>query len=223
MDGEVNTIRLLGAAQLLVFAASMVSERLLASVVGSGTISTILANITRNVTRLRISNLFALVNSLAIVTLGVLFYITFYREYRIAALLGLGFFLAEAIVLALSKIGTYALIPPSRGFVEAGAPAGSHLQTLGDFLYYGVDRTGYDIHMLFFCAGGIIWYTLLYLSRSIPEALSIWGLAAISLLTVPVLVGLYTRGSTPLMILGLPYAPYEVVLGLWLIIKGSGG
>ena len=36
MDGEVNTIRLLGTAQLLVFAASVVSERLISSVVGSG-------------------------------------------------------------------------------------------------------------------------------------------------------------------------------------------
>lgn len=55
----MNTIRLLGAAQLLVFAASMVSERLLASVVGYGTMSAILVNISRNVNRLRISNMYA--------------------------------------------------------------------------------------------------------------------------------------------------------------------
>ena len=59
MAAGMNTIRLLGAAQLLVFAASMVSERLLALVVASGTISAILVNISRNATRLRISNLFA--------------------------------------------------------------------------------------------------------------------------------------------------------------------
>jgi hypothetical protein len=35
----MNTIRLLGAAQLIVFVASMLSERLLASAVGSGGIS----------------------------------------------------------------------------------------------------------------------------------------------------------------------------------------
>lgn len=218
----MNTIRLLGAAQLFVFAASMISERLLASAVESGTISEILVNISNNLTRIRISNLVALINSLAIIALAVLFYVTFNKEYKIVALLALGFFLAEAITLALSKIGTYALIPLSREFVEAGASDDSYLQTLGDFLYYGVDRKGYDIHMLFFCVGGILWYYLLFASRAIPLALSIWGVAAICLLTVPVLVVLYARDTTPLMILGLPYAPYEFVLGIWLIVKGFG-
>jgi multidrug transporter EmrE-like cation transporter len=132
---------------LAVFVASMLSERLLASVVGSGSISDILVSISENLTRMRISNLVALVNSLGIVVLAVLFYIVFNEQYKIIALVALGCFLAEAITLAVSKIGAYALIPLSQEFVEAGAPEPSYLQTLGDFLYYGVDRRGYDIHM----------------------------------------------------------------------------
>lgn len=220
MNIEMNTIRLLGAAQLTVFVASMLSERLLASAVGSGSISDKLTNISNNLTRLRISNLVALFNCCAIVVLGVLFYIVFNEQYKIIALLALGCFLAEAITLAVSKIGTYALIPLSQEFVAAGNPEPSYLQTLGDFLYQGVDRRGYDIHMLFFCLGGILWYFLFYTSRSIPQALAIWGLVAICLLTLPVLSTLYNRDFTQLMILGLPYAPYEVVLGVWLILKG---
>jgi hypothetical protein len=222
MNIEVNTFRLLGAAQLIVFVCSMLSERLLSSAVGSGNISDILVNVSKNLTRMRISNLVALINSLAIVVLAVLFYIVFNEQYRIIALVALGCFLAEAITLAVSKIGAYALIPLSQKFVEAGAPESSYFQTLGDFLYYGVDRQGYDIHMLFFCLGGILWYYLLYISRCIPRVLSVWGLVAICLLTIPVLWVLYDRNSdfTPVMILGLPYAPYELVLGVWLIVKG---
>jgi len=160
MNVDMNTVRLLGAAQLVVFAASILSERLLASVVGSGSISAILVNISKNVTLMRISNLLALVDSLVIVLLGVLFYIVLYRQYEIIALVALGFFLAEAITLAVSKIGAYALIPLSQGFVEAGAAETSTFQALGDFLYHGVDRQGYLIHTLFFCLGGILWYTL---------------------------------------------------------------
>ncbi|MFN2218588.1 MAG: DUF4386 domain-containing protein, partial [Anaerolineae bacterium] len=103
---------------------------------------------------------------------------------------------------------------------EAGAPDPSYLQALGDFLYHGVDRLGYDIHMLFFCLGGILWYALLYSSRLVPRPLSLWGLIAICLLAVPVVLVLYRRGPTPLMILGLPYAPFELVLAVWLIVKG---
>jgi hypothetical protein len=220
MNTEMSTIRLLGAAQLIVFVASMLSERLLATVVGSGSISDKLVNISNNLTRMRISNLVALLNCCAIVVLGVLFYIVFNNEYKIIALVALGFFLAEALTLAVSKIGTYALLPLSQEFVEAGAPEPSYFQTLGDFLYFGVDRKGYDIHMLFFCLGGILWYSLLYRSGTIPQALSIWGLVAVCLLIIPVLLALYNRDFTQLMIFGLPYVPYEVVLGLWLIIKG---
>ena len=71
MDIDMNTVRLLGAAQLLVFVAAMLSEPLLKSVVGSGSMSDILVNISKNVTRIRISNLFALVDSLATVVLAV--------------------------------------------------------------------------------------------------------------------------------------------------------
>jgi len=220
MNTDTNIIRLLGVAQLVVFVASMVSERLLASVVGSGPTTAILVNVSKNLTRMRISNLVALLNSLAIVVLAVMFYVVFYKQYRIISLVALVFFVAEAITLAVSKIGTYGLLPLSQEFVGAGAPEPSYFQTLGNSLYHGLDRLGYDIHMLFFCLGGILWYSLLYHSRLVPWPLAIWGLVAICLLTIPVLLMLYTRRATPLMVLGLPYAPFELVLGLWLIVKG---
>jgi len=220
MNVEVNTLRFLGAAQLLVFIASLLSDQLLKSVVGSGGIAVILVNISENASRMRISNLIALINSLAIIVLGVLFYAVLSQQNKTLALVALGCFLAEAITLAVSKIGAYALIPLSREFVAAGTPEATHFQSLGNFLYHGVDRRGYDIHMLFFCLGGILWYYLLYSSRLVPRPLALWGLVAICLLAIPVVLVLYRRGSTPLMVLGLPYAPFELVLGVWLIVKG---
>lgn len=220
MNIDVNTVRLLGATQLFVFFASLLSEQLLKSVVGSGTISEILVNISENIPRMWISNMAALFNCLGIVALGVLFYIVLNEQNKTLALISLGCFIAEAITLAVSKIGAYGLIPLSQEFVAAGAPESTYYQTLGDFLYYGVDRKGYDIHMLFFCLGGILWYYLIYVSGLIPSILSIWGLVAISLLTIPVLLALIGRDFLPATILALPYAPFELVLGIWLIVKG---
>ena len=222
MNADMNTIKILGAAQLFVFVAGLVSEQLLKSVVGSGGVSEILVNISENVSRMRISNLIALFNSLAIITLGVLFYIVLNEQNKTMALIALGFFAAEGITLAVSKIGTSALVPLSRDFIAAGSPEASHFQTLGKFLYNGVDRRGYDIHMLFFCVGGILWYYLLHISGIVPAALSLWGLVAICLLTIPTVLTLLDLGYLPVMILGLPYAPFELVLGIWLIIKGFG-
>jgi hypothetical protein len=221
MNAEMNTVRFLGAAQLLVFIASMLSERLLISVVGSGGISEKLVNISNNLTRMRISNLVALVNSAAIIILGVLFYIVFNKEYKVIALVALGCFLAEGITLAMSKIGAYGLLPLSQEFVAAGAPEASTYQTLGRFLYNGVDRQGYDIHMWFFCLGGILWYYLLYVSGVVPAALSLWGLVAVCLISIYILLILYDRDLFPAAgILALPYLPFEVFLGIWLMVKG---
>jgi len=221
MVTEMNTIRLLGAAQLLVFVGGMTSGLLRTSAVGSGSISDILVNISNNLTLMRVSNLVALVESLVIVVLGVLFYTVFNEEHKVISLVALGCFLAEAITKAVSKIGDYALIPLSQEFVKAGAPESSYFQTLGNFLYYGVYQQGYDIHMLFFVLGGILWYYMFYMSGYLPRWLSGWGLVSICLVSIPVLLGLYDRDFLPAaQILALTYLPYELVLGVWLIVKG---
>ena len=74
--------------------------------------------------------------------------------------------------------------------------------------------------MLFFCLRGILWYYLLHISRNIPPVISIWGLAAICLLTIPTLLALLDLEYLPAMILGLPHAPIELVPGIWLLVKG---
>ncbi len=221
MNIDMNTARLLGAAQLTVFVAAMLGSRLRTSVVGSGSISDMLVNISKNIPQMRISILVALVESLALVVLAVFFYIVLNEQYKIIALVALGFFLAESITLAASKIGAFALIPLSQEFVEAGAPEPSYFQTLGDFLDYGVDRQGSYVVNLFFCLGGILWYYLFLKSEYIPQALSLWGLVAVSLLLIPVLLLLYDRDFThPVMAVGILYLPFELVLGVWLIVKG---
>jgi hypothetical protein len=101
MNPDMNAVRLLGAAQLVVFFASVISEQLLKSVVGTGSMSDTLVNISENVSRMRISTLIALINSLAIVALGVLFYITLNETNKTMALIALSCFFAEAITLAV--------------------------------------------------------------------------------------------------------------------------
>jgi hypothetical protein len=205
----MNTVRLLGASQVMVFVSILIMGGFLASAVGTGSISDMLVNISKNPNRLRISNLLALVESLAVIAMGVLYYVVFNKEYKIIALVALGCFLVAAITFTVSKIGTNALIPLSQEFVEAGAPETSYFQTLGDFLYNGVDKRGYEIYGLFMSLGFLLTSYLLYISRSIPRVISIWGLAALFLSLIPAVLTLYDREFLPgIMILNLPYAPY---------------
>jgi hypothetical protein len=220
MNTDKSTIRLLGAAFLTVFVASMLSGALQTAAVGSGTISDMLVNISDNLTLMRISILVELVTSIGIVVLAALLYIVFDKQHKIIASVALGWWMAEAIILAVSKIGAFALIPLSQEYVEAGTPASSYFQTLGDFLYYGVDRQGWAIHMLFFSLGGILWYYLFFRSRYIPRVLSAWGVIAVSLVAINIGFVLYDRDLELVMVALAPYLVFEALIGPWLMFRG---
>jgi len=221
LSSEINTIRLLGATQFFVIVLGIIGAYFIETAVGTGSISEILVNISQNERLLRIGNLVVLVESVLIVVLGVLFYSVFKDQYNIISLVALCSFLAEAITKAAANLGTWALIPLSQEFVSAGTPDPSYFLTLGDFLYYGLDKKFYEIHMLFFCFGAILFYYLFYITSYIPRWLSIWGLASVCLLAIPTLFVLYDPDFLPgAIVLALPYFPFEFALGLWLMIKG---
>ncbi len=213
-----STPRLLGAAFLIVIVTSALSGVLLMSAVGSGSISDMLVNISNNLTPIRISILVGLLNSTGVVILATLLYIVLNKQNKTIALVALGLWLAEAIFFAIMQIGTLALIPLSLSFVQAGAPVHSFYQTLGDFLYNGVYTQGLTIHMWFYCVGGLLWYYLFYRSHYIPRIIPLFGLFAVSLALVGIVFQVF--GYTVPILVTLPILPFELIIGVWLLLKG---
>ena len=204
---------------MIVVFASLTSGLLLSSAVGSGGISDMLLNISNKVTLLRTSILFEMLNSSAIVVLAVLLYTVLSKQNKILALVALGWWLGEALILGLTSTGISALIPLGLDFVKAGAPQHSFYQTLGEFLYYGVYQHGYSgIHMWFYSIGGILWYYLFYRSKYIPRVISLWGLIAACLSIVGV-VFIFYGYDVPIFVF-LPLLPFELTIGTWLMLKG---
>jgi hypothetical protein len=218
MIAEKNAPRLLGAVFLIVAVASLISGLLLMSVIGSGSISDNLVNVAHQPTLMRLSSLGELVTSSGIVALAGLLYIVLRKQNKIIALVALGCWLAEAIFLALSQIGTFALLPLSLDFVQAGAPQHAFYQTLGSFLYNSVYSQGYTIHMWFYCLGGLLWYSLFYTSKYIPRVISLWGLLAVSVGFIGIVFQLLGYG-VPIFVY-LPIGPFELTIGVWLILRG---
>ncbi len=218
MNTSKNTVRLLGAAFLFVIVAFSLYDLLISSVVGSGSMSDILVNISDNLTLMRLGSVFGLVTSAGIIVLAALLYMVLNKQNKIIAFVALGWWLAEAITLAVSTIGTFALIPLSLEFVEAGAPAASHFQTLGNFLYSGVFQQANNIHMLFYCMGGILWFYLFYRSKYIPRVISVFGLVIESLGLIGMVLEFFAISTNRLFF--YPILPLELVVGLLLIIKG---
>ncbi len=219
MSPKENAPRLLGAAFLVVVFTSLGSGLLLMSAVGPGGISDILVHISNRLTVMRLFILSDLITSLGIIVLAVLLYVVLNSQNKIIALVALGCWLTEAMSLAISKMGASALIPLSLEFVNAGAPEHSYYLTLGEFLYGGiVMQLGQTTELLFYCLGAVLWYSLFYRSRYIPRAISLFGLIAVSV----ALVGLVIQflGHDVSIVVFLPILPFELTIGTWLVVRG---
>lgn len=206
---STQVAKLLGVAQLVVILGSLIMDSLLTPAVAGSSISEILVNVYHNIASVRISNLVALAQTLAVIVLGIFYYLLLAKQFQPAALLALGCFVLAAFALMISKIGMSALIPLSQDYLGAGSPETGGFHSLGKFLYFDIEKRGTEIHMLFLALGFLLTNYLFYTSKMIPRAISIWGLVAISLLLIPTLLALYDREFLPgTVMLALPYAPY---------------
>lgn len=85
---------------------------------------------------------------------------------------------------------------------------------------YGPDRTKIcSSHMLAFCLGAVSFYFLLDKARIVPQWISLWGLVTV----FPMLVGTITQmfGYTISFFFYLPYVPFELVIVVWILVKGT--
>ena len=72
--------------------------------------------------------------------------------------------------------------------------------------------------MLAFCLGAILFYTLLYQSRLLPRGLPLYGLITVVLPLIGTLTAIF--GYEIPFFFFLPYFPFELVIGLWILVKG---
>jgi len=138
------------------------------------------------------------------------------------ALGAVGFRISEGVLRFVAVGGYLLLITLSQQFVQAGAPDSSYFQTLGALVYAG-NRWGNLLSLLAFSIGALLYYIIFYRTKLVPRWLSGWGLIAaiLSMASVAlVTVGLIAPFSTPQVILNLPILPQELVLAVWLIVKG---
>jgi hypothetical protein len=122
VGSDARAPRYLGAAFLVVFATSM-GYGILSVPVLSGSISEILVKVSDNDAQFRASIILQLLTSVGIVVLASLLYRVLRDQNRVVALVALGWWLAEAIMAAVSTLGAYALIPLSAEYVKVGTPA----------------------------------------------------------------------------------------------------
>jgi hypothetical protein len=166
--------------------------------------------------------LFILIMGLALAMVPVMMF-PILRKYNEALALGYVVFRGglEAVTYIALTISWLLLLPLSQVHVQAGAPDTSDIQALGNLLL-NTDEIG-SILTIVFCLGALMFYYALYQSKLIPRWLSGWGLiAAIPYLATGLLdmFALISPLSTIGSVLQFPLALQEMVLAVWLIVKG---
>jgi len=217
MNLDKFTPRVLGLLFFIVAITSLSSMVLFDSIVGTGSISESMINISNNQMQMRISILVDVICSIAIVFLGVWLFVTLKKQNKNIALAALGLYIVESALLAVSKISHYSLFNISQEFVKAGAPEPSYFQTLAT-LFLSDAKFAYSIHLLVFGLGALLFYYLFLKSKSIPLVFPTWGLIAVSLVLIGTL--LVVLFDLTIIVMFLPNMLFELAIGVWLMVKG---
>jgi hypothetical protein len=208
---------MLGFAFLFQFITSFSSGAFLKSAwFVQGNMSQTMLRIADNPALFRANILLDMLTALGVAFLGAMLYLTLRSENVNIALTALILYILEGALLAVSRMDAFLLLRFSQEYTAAGQPA--NLLLLGQVTYEAMDFTGNTLHMLAFCLGAALFYWLLYQSRVVPRWLSLWGLIT----TIPLLIGTLTQvfGYTIPFFFYVPYVPFELVIAIWILVKG---
>ncbi len=128
----------------------------------------------------------------------------------------------ETVTAIAIVISWLFLLILSREYVAAGAPNASYFQTLGAVFLKGVDPIS-ALGGIVFSLGALMLYTVFYQSKLIPRWISVWGFIAILLDLAACFLILFhfqSPSSTADTVMHLPILLQEMVMAVWLIVKG---
>lgn len=208
-----------GVLFIVATAASLLSGPFLAPVTGSRYLTSAAAH----PSQVAIGVLLGFTASFAAPGIAIALYPVLRRFGAGLALGAVGFRIIEGVCYALGMIILWSLSTMSREFVDAGAPGDQHYRTLGHTMlaqYHGLVDVGL---LLAFSIGGLLYYLVFYRSRLIPAWLSVWGIAGVLLLIVAavlIIFGVIGPLSAGQIVLAAPIGVQEMVLAVWLIVKG---
>jgi hypothetical protein len=181
-----------------------------------------LAHLSSNESKVIIGALFEFLMAVAVVGIAIAIFPVL---KRLNEGLALGYVIArtvEGLLFIIGVISLLTLLTLGREFLAAGAPAASYFQTSGTLLQAVREWGGGVCSTIVFSLGSLMFYYLLYKSKLIPQWLSGWGLVGATLYLLSGFFPLFGHDSrsTIYLILEAPLGVQEMVLAVWLIVKG---
>ncbi len=181
-----------------------------------------LTEVNENGIRLITSSLLLIIMAFACAGIAIWLYPVLKRHHETLALGAVGFRLTEAIFHIIAIFGIIPVIALSREYIHAGTGDAIYFQTIGIVLK-SVRDLGSQIGLIAWCIGALMYYIVFYQSGLIPQWLSVWGIIAVIPALTAVSLSIYhvlDPMSSVHTLMNIPIALQEMVLALWLIVKG---
>jgi hypothetical protein len=176
-----------------------------------------LINVSANENRVIIGALSFFILAVALAGIAIVMYPILTKHNEALALGYVGARIVEGVLFIVAILTILTLLTLSQEFVKAGAPDASYFQTTGDLLL-AVRYYAYNVLWpITLSLGALMFYYLLYRSKLIPRWLSVWGLIGAPLFPA---APLSLFGSTISDLFVLPLVVNEVILAVWLIVRG---
>jgi hypothetical protein len=141
----------------------------------------------------------------------------------VLALGAVGFRISEGVLRFVSVCVLLSIITLSHLYGKAGSPESSYFQNLGELLLAARGWVSHVGALLAFSIGCTLYYIIFYQTKLVPRWISVWGLVFGILGIVScalVSTGLIAPAGTVQVIMIIPMLPQEIVLAVWLIVKG---
>jgi len=181
-----------------------------------------LINISANENQVIIGGLLVLFSAFASASIAIWLYPILKKHHEALALGSVGFRVMEGMLYIVGVVGLLSLLTLSQEYVKAGASNASLYQVSGTVLL-AIKTWAGQLGVIAFTLGAMMYYYVFYQSKLIPRWLSVWGFIGASLSLAAALLtifGLLVPFSTVFILLQLPIGLQELVLAVWLIVKG---
>lgn len=166
-----------------------------------------------------LGSFFILMMGISLVGMTVFLYPIFRRDSEELAMGMLLFRGAlEGAYYILTAIGFLILLSLGTEYVATGSDS-TVLQSIGNVVFNSLDYLG-PIGSIIFLIGATCLYISFYRTKLIPRWLTVWGLIGVVPYMVYALLHLFGLDNGIGFYLQMVLAPQELVMGLWLVIKG---
>ncbi|WP_166242522.1 DUF4386 domain-containing protein [Paenibacillus turpanensis] len=213
MNNNKSIARLVGLLYIIGTAAGIVSVVFTGAVMGS---TNVLMKVPANVDQVKLGTLFILIMAISLAMVPVILY-PIVKKVNEALALGYVVFRGalETVTYMVTAIWLL-LVVLSKEYANTVSSDMASFQGLSHLLLQSGEQI-HSITMIIFSLGALMLYYLLYQSKLIPRWLSGWGFFASIIYLV---TGVFALFGTVVTVVLLPLALQEMVMAVWLIIKG---